>query len=49
MLRLVYPIAPTLFAHSGPRCLRGGCPEGRMSCGKAAEVRGKYRRMHEED
>ena len=42
MLRLVYPVAPTLFRDAGPRCLAGPCPEGRMCCGKAAEVKAKY-------
>ncbi len=42
MWKLVYPVAPTLFRYSGPGCLRGGCPEGRMSCGKAEEVRAEF-------
>lgn len=41
MLRLVKEAAPNLFRFAGPPCLRGNCPEGKMSCGKAAEVR-KY-------
>ncbi len=39
MLRLVRGVAPTLFEHSGPPCLRGACPEGKMTCGLAKEVR----------
>ncbi len=39
MLRLVKDIAPTLFKKSGPPCVKGACPEGKMSCGKAAEKR----------
>lgn len=39
MLRLVRPIAPTIFAKAGPGCLRGTCPEGKMTCGKIQEVR----------
>ena len=42
MLRLVYETAPALFAHSGPPCVSGACPEGTMSCGRAAEMRDKY-------
>ncbi len=42
MLKLVYPVAPTLFRYAGPGCLRGGCPEGRMSCGKPQEVRAEF-------
>ena len=39
MLHLVRPIAPTIFAKAGPGCLRGACPEGKMTCGKILEVR----------
>lgn len=42
MLALVKPIAPHLFRKAGPACLYGACPEGKMSCGKAAEVREKF-------
>lgn len=42
MLQLVKEVAPNVFRDAGPACVRGGCPEGRMSCGKAAEVRKKY-------
>lgn len=42
MLVLVKQVAPTLFAKSGPSCLRGECPEGKMSCGKAREKRKEY-------
>lgn len=43
MFRLVYPIAPALFADAGPSCAScGQCSEGKMSCGKAREVRAKY-------
>ena len=40
--QLVKPIAPTIFAKAGPGCVSGPCPEGRMTCGKAAQVRKKY-------
>lgn len=42
MLRLVKEVAPTLFATAGPSCVGGPCPEGKMSCGKAAEKRKLY-------
>lgn len=45
MLRLVSEAAPTLFAHAGPPCLFGQCPEGRMSCGKMTEMREHYRKL----
>ncbi len=39
MLKLVKPIAPTIFRHSGPPCVKGKCPEGSRTCGKIEEVR----------
>ncbi|RJP16140.1 MAG: FAD-dependent thymidylate synthase [Candidatus Abyssobacteria bacterium SURF_5] len=36
MLRLVQEVAPVLFAKCGPPCITGHCPEGEMSCGRAA-------------
>lgn len=39
MLRLVRKAAPALFEKAGPPCVRGACAEGKMSCGKAGEVR----------
>lgn len=45
MLREVRKVAPHLFQNAGPGCLRGSCPEGSMSCGKAAEVREKFSKL----
>lgn len=45
MLALVYAVAPNLFKNAGPSCLRGGCSEGKMTCGKAAEVREFYKEL----
>ena len=42
MLKLVREVAPTLFSHAGPSCVGSACPEGKMSCGKAAQMRKKY-------
>ncbi len=39
MLKLCRQAAPTLFAKAGPACLHGACPEGRMTCGQAQQVR----------
>ena len=47
MLRLVKEVAPHIFEKAGPPCLRGACPEGKMSCGKAAEVRAHYQTLRE--
>lgn len=45
MLALVSHVAPNLFKNAGPSCVCGPCPEGKMSCGKAAEVREENRRI----
>ena len=39
MLKLVKAVAPSVFKFAGPSCLKGACSEGKMSCGKAKEVR----------
>ena len=39
MHRLCMEVAPALFADAGPGCLRGACPEGAKSCGKAGEMK----------
>ena len=43
MLKLVYNVSPSLFVKSGPSCIAGVCPEGRMTCGKTEEMRSKYK------
>ena len=48
MLALCFKAAPHLFKHAGPPCVSGGCPEGKMTCGKLAEMREKYRRTKED-
>ena len=47
MFGLVYPVAPHIFAKSGPACVSGPCPEGKMCCGKTAEMRAKYASIKE--
>lgn len=42
MLSLVRGVAPNLFKKAGPSCMSGACPEGNMTCGKAAEMRKRY-------
>ena len=49
MLKLCLSIAPNLFASAGPPCASGGkCPEGKMSCGKAAEMIKRYSELRNE-
>ncbi|HEX3025628.1 MAG TPA: FAD-dependent thymidylate synthase [Clostridia bacterium] len=43
MYRLVVQVAPHLFAKAGPSCVDGSCSEGKMSCGRADEVRETFR------
>lgn len=43
MLELVKEVAPTIFADAGPACVRGGCSEGAMTCGKAKEMRKQFK------
>ncbi len=42
MLFLVREVCPTVFRLAGPPCVLGSCPEGKMSCGKQAEMRKKF-------
>ena len=45
MHALCMEVAPALFANAGPGCLRGACPEGEKSCGKARAVRETRQKM----
>ena len=45
MLKLVKPVAPTLFASAGPSCLEGPCPEGAMYCGDIKGVRETFKKL----
>ncbi len=42
MYKLCVEAAPHLFRKAGPKCVHGACPEGKMTCGKAKEVREHY-------
>ncbi|MCI9414179.1 MAG: FAD-dependent thymidylate synthase [Clostridiales bacterium] len=42
MCALCLKAAPHLFRGAGPGCVSGSCPEGKMSCGRAAEMRERY-------
>ena len=48
MHRLCMEVAPALFADAGPGCLRGACPEGAKSCGKAGEIKRERQAMIEQ-
>ena len=38
-------VAPVIFESAGPGCVRGACPEGTKTCGKAAEVRERFQSL----
>ena len=43
MLKKLRQVAPLIFDFYGPSCfVTGVCPEGRLSCGKAAEMKEKF-------
>jgi len=49
MLRLCYSAAPNVFKNAGPSCvMTGRCPEGKMTCGKIAEIKDKYKELKNE-
>ena len=45
MLKEAKKVAPILFSQIGPPCLKGSCKEGNLSCGKAAEIREKFKNL----
>lgn len=47
MLKVVRKKAPSIFSKSGPKCLVGPCPEGKMTCGKIVEVRAHFNQLME--
>lgn len=43
MLKMLRSSAPDIFRRYGPSCfVTGVCPEGRLSCGKAAEIKERF-------
>ena len=36
-------VGAKLFSLAGPACVKGACSEGKMTCGKAADMRRKYK------
>ncbi|MBP3272061.1 MAG: FAD-dependent thymidylate synthase [Ruminococcus sp.] len=49
MLRQASEVAPILFRNAGPSCVCGSCTEGKMSCGKAAEMRAYFKSLTSSD
>lgn len=48
MHRLCMEVAPALFANAGPGCLRGACPEGEKTCGRARLIREERQKLMEQ-
>lgn len=47
MLKLCMGVAPNIFRHAGPDCVaKGHCGEGKMTCGKAMEIRQEFAKMY---
>ncbi len=49
MLKLVSAVAPEIFKKAGPACVKGACSEGKMTCGRAAEMREFYKNLKNGD
>jgi thymidylate synthase (FAD) len=46
MLRQCMEVAPHIFSHAGPSCVaEGKCPEGKMTCGKMADVKARFEEL----
>lgn len=45
MLKQCKEVSPILFKYAGPSCVKSGCSEGKMTCGKAKEVKEKFLNM----
>ncbi|MEG1311030.1 MAG: FAD-dependent thymidylate synthase [Peptostreptococcaceae bacterium] len=45
MLRQLKEVAPILFKNSGPNCVKGSCPEGKMTCGEIVSIREKFKNL----
>lgn len=45
MLKLAMVVAPTIFANSGPSCVKGPCPEGDYTCGNSKKVQAFFKNL----
>ncbi len=45
MLKSVKKECPNIFAYAGPPCVHNHCTEGKMSCGKSAEVKEIFKNL----
>ncbi len=47
MLEKVKEVCPALFKKAGPSCVSGACSEGKMSCGRVAEMRARSEALNQ--
>lgn len=45
MLRQLREVSPVIFNKFGPSCYVSSCPEGMLSCGKATEMKNKFKNL----
>ncbi len=45
MLKKLREISPVLFNNKGPKCIKGPCPEGKMTCGEIIRIREKFKNL----
>lgn len=45
MLKQVKEVAPILFKNCGPKCVKGPCTEGNMTCGKIVTIKEKFKNL----
>lgn len=45
MLKKLREISPVLFNNKGPKCVKGPCPEGKMTCGEIIRIREKFKNL----
>ena len=44
MLKKLREISPVLFNNKGPKCIKGPCPEGKMTCGEIIRIKSEAKR-----
>ncbi len=45
ILKKLREISPVLFNNKGPKCIKGPCPEGKMTCGEIIRIREKFKNL----
>ncbi len=45
MLKQLREVSPAIFKKYGPSCYVSACPEGRLTCGKAAEIKEYFKNL----